>query len=121
MRLQKQSADGKRNETQGNSYGQLKHKPGIDLNFKPDVCLSFDKKQNNFFVEDKYVKTHGSCKLKLSLENKISSTSQGQSSTLNLMICLSFDKKQNNFFLWKINKSKLTARANHNFHWRKNS
>ena len=62
-------------------------------------CLSFDKKQNNFFVEDKYVKTHGSCKLKLSLENKISSTSQGQSSTLNLMFCLSFDKKQNIFFV----------------------
>ena len=36
---------------------------------------------------------------------------QGQTSILNLMFCLSFDKKQNNF-LWKINKSKLTARAN---------
>ena len=49
------------------------------------------------------------------------STRQGQTSILNLMFCLSFDKKAKQFFLWKINKSKLTARANYNFHWRKNS
>ena len=33
--------DGKRNETQGNSYGQRKHEPGADLNFKPDVLFEF--------------------------------------------------------------------------------
>ena len=53
MRLQKQSADGKRNETQGNSYGQRKHEPGTVLNFKPDVLFEFWQKAKQFFVEDK--------------------------------------------------------------------